>query len=87
MERENGTLKKEGQQLLLVEKAPSVSLVQCRKATKEDFSQQTPLQPWLLLSASSQVWRIPVEVNKPGVAQRCPAQGMHIKADNAYKCK
>ena len=37
LERENGTLKKEGQQLLLVEKAPGVSLVQCRKATKEIF--------------------------------------------------
>lgn len=28
-----------------------------------------------------------VEVNTPGVAQQSPAQDMHIKADNAYKCK
>lgn len=65
---ENGTVKKEGQQLLLVEKAPGVSLVQCRKATKEIFpsrhlcspgsSCQPPLrsgESWLKLT--NPVWR------------------------------
>lgn len=84
-------------QLLLVEKAPSSHLFgnshqgshSAEGTLKGLSSQQPPSMPGSSsqshLRSTESLWL--VEVNKPGVAQRSPAQGMHIKADNAYKCK
>lgn len=86
LERENGHSRKRASNSCWLKRHQASHLFSAERALKRFFPADTfaALAPVSLLS---QVWRILVEVNKPGVAQRCPAQGMHIKADNAYKCK